>query len=217
MSPSNLEKGNANQVSPRKMPSQARARATVTRILEGTRKVLREQGADAVNTRSIAQASGIRTGSIYQYFPNKESILFTLYGNRMEDTVEAFNALMTPTNLKLPLADFMEKFDHQVQTQLNRGQLEDVELDKAMGENPALIEANAKVLNELYQLIAKLLKHYGSTWSDERLVELAEYIYRLNHFGYTMRIRQTKERQKATRHYTLKAQIHLMEEAINKD
>lgn len=215
MSSSNIAINNSNLVSPRKMPRQARARATVNRILEGTRKVLREQGADAVTTRSIAKESGIRTGSIYQYFPNKEAILFTLYGNRMEETVEALNVLMTPKNLQLSLADFWAMFDHVVRTELKWGQLEDVELDKAMGENPALIEANEQVLQALYQSIEKLLKHYGSTWSEERLLELAEYIYRLNHFGYTMRIRQTKERQKSTRQFTLKAQIYLMEESIS--
>ncbi|MFT6123400.1 MAG: AcrR family transcriptional regulator [Oleiphilaceae bacterium] len=215
MSSSNIAKNNSNLVSPRKMPRQARARATVTRILDGTRKVLREQGADGVTTRSIAEASGIRTGSIYQYFPNKEAILFALYGNRMEETVLALNGLMTPKNLQLSLADFWGVFDNVVQTELKWGQPEDVELDKAMGENPALIDANAKVLHELYQSVVKLLTHYGSTWSEHRLLELADYIYRLNHFGYTMRIRQTKDRQQSTRKFTFKAIIHLMEMAIN--
>jgi AcrR family transcriptional regulator len=217
MSSSNIAKNNLNIVSPRKMPRQARARATVTRILEGARKVLREQSADMVTTRSIAEASGIRTGSIYQYFPNKEAILFTLYGNRMEETVQALNALMTPKNLQLSLAEFWILFDNVVQTELKWGNSEDIELDKAMGENPALIEANAKVLRELYLSVAKILKRYGSTWSDERLIELGEYIYRLNHFGYTMRIRQTKERQQSTRQFTLKAQIYLLEESIGQD
>lgn len=204
-----------NIISPRKMPSQARARATVIRILEGTRKVLREQGADAVTTRSIAEASGTRTGSIYQYFPNKESILFALYGSRMEDTIEALNGLMTEKNLRLPIAEFMTLFDQLVQTKLNWGRPEDVELDKAMGENPALREANGKVLQQLYQTIVKLLCHYGSVWSEKRLLELAEYLYSLNHFGYARRIRQTGDNQKFTRHLTLELQIHLMNKAIS--
>jgi AcrR family transcriptional regulator len=214
MSASKSAKENATLVSPRKMPRQARAKTTVNRILEGTRIVLRQQGADAVTTRSIAEASGIRTGSIYQYFPNKEAILFTLYGDRMEETIEALNTLMTTENLQLPLAKFWTLFDDIVQTELKWGKLEDVELDKAMGENPALIEANSNILQQLYQSLAKLLKHYGSTWSDEQLIELGEYLYRLNHFGYTMRIRQNKERQQSTRQFSLKAQIYLMEEAI---
>lgn len=203
-----------SEFTPRKMPSQARARATVTRILDGARRLLREKGADAVTTRNVADISGVRTGSIYQYFPNKESILFALYGSRMEETVETFEAIMTQENLKLPLNQFLQLFDQTLQTKLQWGKPEDVELDKAMGENPALRDAVADVLKRLYTTIVKLLRHYGSNWSDERLMQLAEYLYSLNHFGFAMRIRQSGEKSTFTRQWTLELQLNLMEKAI---
>lgn len=214
MSQPTLNKENSSQIIPRKAPQQARAIATVTRILDGARTLLREQGADAVTTRNIAQASGIRPGSIYQYFPNKESILFALYGNRMEETVDALNKLMTEENLLLTLEEFWVKFENILQTELKWGQPEDVQLDKAMGENPALIEANATVLNKLYHTVASLLKAYGSRWPDKKLLELAEFTYRLNHFGFTMRIRQDLKKQQSTREFTRNAQIHLLKSAL---
>ena len=68
--------------SQRKAPSQKRAQTTVKKVLEGTLQLLKEQGADAIATRNISKITGVSPGSIYQYFGNKEQILFTLYGER---------------------------------------------------------------------------------------------------------------------------------------
>ena len=202
---------------PRKMPSQARARATVERILSGARKVLREQGAEAVTTRNIADASGVRTGSIYQYFPHKEAILYELYRQRMAATVEAFRALLSSGALEQGVDFFMESIAAMLRDELEWGRPEDVALDKAIGENPDLRLAVADVLDDLYACLVAVFKYYGCNWSEERMMELAEYLYNLNHFGFAMRIRQDDAQAEFTRMLTTELQTHLIKRAINED
>ena len=60
---------------PRKPPSQARAKATVDAILDATARILAEDGFEAVNTNRVAEVAGVSVGSLYQYFPNKASLV----------------------------------------------------------------------------------------------------------------------------------------------
>ncbi|MEP4485988.1 MAG: TetR/AcrR family transcriptional regulator [Halioglobus sp.] len=202
---------------PRKMPSQARARATVERILNGTRLVLKEKGAEAATTRNIADASGVTTGSIYQYFPHKESILYELYRQRMAATVEAFRALLASDALEQGVDFFLDRFGHMLWDELEWGRPEDIALDKAIGENPELRLAVADVLDELYHCIVSMLKYYGCNWTDRRMMELAEYLYSLNHFGFALRVRQEGDQSDFTRMLTTELQTHLIKKAINEE
>ena len=63
---------------PRKRPLQQRSRETVGAILEAAARVFEERGTTAATTDAIAERAGVSIGSLYQYFPNKESLLATL-------------------------------------------------------------------------------------------------------------------------------------------
>jgi len=65
------------RISPRKQPAQARAKDTVKVILEAAAQVFSEEGYSATTNR-IAERAGVSIGSLYQYFPNKDSILANL-------------------------------------------------------------------------------------------------------------------------------------------
>ena len=65
-------------INPRKRPRQARAAATFDAILEAAARILETNGFDAVNTNAVAELAGVSVGSLYQYFPTKESILAEL-------------------------------------------------------------------------------------------------------------------------------------------
>lgn len=65
-------------VKPRKNPSQDRAKRTVDAILQATAHILREEGADGLSTNKVAKRAGVSIGSLYQYFPNKTSLILAL-------------------------------------------------------------------------------------------------------------------------------------------
>ncbi|HHO54652.1 MAG TPA: TetR/AcrR family transcriptional regulator [Deltaproteobacteria bacterium] len=63
---------------PRKQPRQARSKRMVRALLDATAKVLVEEGWSAASTNRVADVAGVSVGSLYQYFPNKESLVLTL-------------------------------------------------------------------------------------------------------------------------------------------
>jgi AcrR family transcriptional regulator len=77
---------------PRKQPSQGRSRFTIRQIVEAAARVFEERGYAGATTNRIAERAGVSIGSLYQYFPNKESILVVLleqHTQEVTDTVEA--------------------------------------------------------------------------------------------------------------------------------
>ena len=71
MSPAN------KPLSARKRPVQSRSKQTLEWILEGAARVFRAEGFDATTNR-IAATAGVSIGTLYEYFPNKESLLVAL-------------------------------------------------------------------------------------------------------------------------------------------
>lgn len=59
----------------RKAPKQGRSKELVDAIYQATVRILPELGSDKVTTKKIAEVAGVSIGSLYQYFPNKESLL----------------------------------------------------------------------------------------------------------------------------------------------
>ncbi|MGA7886558.1 MAG: TetR/AcrR family transcriptional regulator [Acidobacteriaceae bacterium] len=69
---------------PRKNPSQERAKATVEAILEAAAYILVRDGWEKFTTNSVAERAGVNIASLYQYFPNKESIVAELQRRHIE-------------------------------------------------------------------------------------------------------------------------------------
>ena len=65
-------------IQPRKEPVQARSRTRFERILAVTVELIVKKGVDAVAMSEIANAAKISIASLYQYFPDKASIVATL-------------------------------------------------------------------------------------------------------------------------------------------
>jgi AcrR family transcriptional regulator len=72
--------------------------ATRQSILEGARKLFAEQGFDAATTRDIARAARIGVGTLFNYFPTKESIALALVSEAWSRGAEAFAAAMLQPN-----------------------------------------------------------------------------------------------------------------------
>jgi AcrR family transcriptional regulator len=67
----------ALELQPKKLPRQARARATFDAIVESSARLLAAEGYAAVSTNRVAEVAGVSIGSLYEYFPNKQSIVAT--------------------------------------------------------------------------------------------------------------------------------------------
>ena len=65
-------------VNVRKRPVQDRSRDTVDIILQAAAQVFSDQGFGGATTNRIAERAGVSVGTLYQYFPNKDAILYSL-------------------------------------------------------------------------------------------------------------------------------------------
>ena len=74
---------------PRKTPVQARSAATVDAISEATIQVLLSHGTDRLTTTRVAARAGVSVGTLYQYFPNKQSLLFALLEDHLDKVATA--------------------------------------------------------------------------------------------------------------------------------
>ena len=74
---------------PRKTPVQARATVTVGAICEATIQVLLSHGADRLTTTRVADRAGVSVGTLYQYYPNKRSLLFAVFEDHMDKVSRA--------------------------------------------------------------------------------------------------------------------------------
>src|SRR3954452_21589116 len=82
------------RISSRKEPKQARSTDLVAAILEAAVQVLAKEGAPRFTTARVAEKAGVSVGSLYQYFPNKASILFRLQSDEWRQTSDMLRSIL---------------------------------------------------------------------------------------------------------------------------
>jgi AcrR family transcriptional regulator len=60
---------------PRRSPTQKRAKVTVDFVLTATDQVLRDRGLAGLSMRAVADRAGVSMGTLYHYFASKEALL----------------------------------------------------------------------------------------------------------------------------------------------
>ncbi len=63
------------RLKPRKSPAQSRSRALVEAIVEAGSRVLERRGWAGLTMQQVASLAGVSPGSLYQYFPDKGSLV----------------------------------------------------------------------------------------------------------------------------------------------
>ena len=65
-------------LNPRKRPQQARAAVTLDAIFEATVQLLIADGPRRLTTTRVAARAGVSVGTMYQYFPHKQALIYAL-------------------------------------------------------------------------------------------------------------------------------------------
>jgi AcrR family transcriptional regulator len=93
---------------PRKTPVQARSTITVEAISEATVQVLLSHGAKRLTTTRVAQRAGVSVGTLYQYYPNKQSLLFAVLENHLNSVMARVEAVCE-SGCHKPLAEMIRE------------------------------------------------------------------------------------------------------------
>lgn len=75
----------------RRQPTQARGKERVRVILVAALELFKEQGLEETTTNDIAERAHIPIGSLYRYYPNKDTIIVALTELVAEDLSKMFN------------------------------------------------------------------------------------------------------------------------------
>ena len=78
---------------------QARSARLVADILEAAARVLAREGARRFTTVRVAEEAGVSIGSLYQYFPSKEALLFRLQTDEWSDTWGVLDEILSDVRL----------------------------------------------------------------------------------------------------------------------
>jgi len=93
---------------PRKTPLQARAEVTVDSICEATIQVLLSHGAERLTTTRVADRAGVSVGTLYQYYPNKRSLLYAVMEEHLDRVATAVESACERACHK-PLAEMIKQ------------------------------------------------------------------------------------------------------------
>ncbi|MFG1923040.1 TetR/AcrR family transcriptional regulator [Cryptosporangium sp. NPDC048952] len=124
------------RLQPRRKPSQVRAELTRERILAAAAHVFVEHGYAAGTTNRIAERARISIGSLYQYFPNKDSVLAELLVRHIDRGVwtEADHLDLSPGTLEAAVRALVRDAisNHQDDPQLLRIMIEEAPLSQEL-------------------------------------------------------------------------------------
>jgi len=87
-----LNRPNPTVLQPRKTPQQARSAATIEAIRQATIQVLLADGVGRLTTTRVAERAGVSVGTMYQYYPHKQALLFGIVERQLLLIEEAMRA-----------------------------------------------------------------------------------------------------------------------------
>lgn len=161
-------------LTPRKEPTQRRSIEMRNAILEAATYVLKKEGAFGFTTNKVADRAGANIASLYQYYPNKEALLFHLVENEWSATCDAVFPILTDETKshRERLHLFIEKF---YETEAEEG-----DLKEAIGAAGILIE-DTKEYRELEakaeEMFIKFLSGAMPDLSKSELKKNADFIH----------------------------------------
>jgi AcrR family transcriptional regulator len=97
-----LRRARQTSDSKRRIPQQVGSLATVEAIYEATARILQDRGRQGLNTNLISEAAGVSVGTLYGYFPNKESILLEMARREMDSLRDRVGAALLDAKSQEP-------------------------------------------------------------------------------------------------------------------
>lgn len=164
-------------VVPRKQPTQERSKKKVASIFEAAVTLMEKGGIEEVTALKIAKEAGITVASVYQYFPNRNAIIYSLYQRWLEEVSRIIDRVEEEAYLKLSVVEFFKEIDHRLSADSSFSEKAVAELFRAMEVYPHLQELENLHSQNIVDRLAEYLKGYGSQWSLSRLKNLGWYIY----------------------------------------
>ncbi len=186
---------------PKRQPTQHRAEKTRTRIVEATIRVLEEGGIDAFSIRQVASDAGVSVGSVYEYFPSRQALLFYVAEQRLGERLLIFDSILTAENLSRSLHELINLYLYALREAGMYSRL-DLEIRVAEERDPQLAEYTARYKRELTDRYIHIWQHYGAPLAEKELNLIAQYAHQLDLASMKLQLAMPDEDQSSVRHIT---------------
>jgi AcrR family transcriptional regulator len=160
-------KSDKKGLSMRKEPNQDRAIDTMDSILKATAHILEKEGFEKTSTNKIAAKAGVSIGSLYQYFPTKDSILALLMDRYLKTELEMLNRVLQEKesrNLKETINALMTAILH---SKKNSKRFTKIFAQKLFGFNK--LDALKKIDDHMLELFKSHIKPFEAEIRTENL------------------------------------------------
>ena len=130
------------------------AKLTKPKISEIALNLFAERGYAAVSMRQIASKVGLQVGALYNYFPDKQTILSELLINHMENLLKTWDKQKLPKKSDKLLEFFV---DFHIEFHLNRPEEVFIAYMELRNLNPDNFQKIEKLRNKYELILSKIL------------------------------------------------------------
>ena len=159
----------------RAMPAQKRSAETVERILSASLTILDSHGLQSFNTNAVAAEAGVNVGTVYHYFPDKNSILRELFERHETERAQwvagRLEELVTTTDVHAWVEDVLKGV-----VRIRRATPGNGVLRSAIRVVPELLEVEESLDARSVAAIADVIRRRCTGLTKQRAVAVARTI-----------------------------------------
>ncbi len=167
-----------DSVAPRKLPVQDRSRKRVALIQDATIRLLEKSGLESITAINVAKEAKIAVASFYQYYPNKESVIFALYQQYLCIVRDRLDCLEKEHLSMLGWREYFELLSKHLLEDPCFSDKADKQIARGMEFYPSLRPLEEEHALTMSLRLARYLKHYGCRWTEDKVRDLGFYLYR---------------------------------------
>lgn len=160
----------------RKQPKQLRTRKLIETIFASTSALVIERGFAAVNTNAIAKHANVDITSLYQFFPNKEAILYAIADRWLEHVRAVCRRFQEEAYQTLDWRAFFLRLNHEVNTIPEHG-THYASLSTLWETLPEFAELERYHQQWIVAFLCGELRRFGATAPAQTLQERVLYLY----------------------------------------
>lgn len=160
----------------RKEPKQERSRKLVETVLDAALEIVDKQGLASFNTNAVAKAAGVDIASIYQYLPNKESILFWTAERWLRRIREACKEMEKPGYQDLNWREFFACYSEKL-AEVPESQRAFTSMQSLWVLYPEYQSLEAEHQDFLVNFLMKHFRRFGATLDEQSLHSMTTYLY----------------------------------------
>lgn len=197
----------------RRDPNQDRSRDSVARILQASADLLMEQGVEKLTTRRIAAKAKVNIATLYQFYPNKQAIIYALYEDWIRVAKVVFQRADEKLETETEWRPFFIEFTSGLEDVGFSAELE-ARLTQAVGVYEYLRDYDKEYLSWATKKIIGYIQHFSDECSTERARAMAAILLEWDMALVNLEVNNSKAVYKQALNMTREGMLHLLEACI---